>query len=120
MQCNQKAKILLGFLGSQTWAVTTLSPLQESRPEILRVGKREGYNGLRRSSRGGLIQHILQIFIGCTSRSSLEYTTGEGSDLERNGPREDERIGYPWSTFGKRLRSSLGLTIWSHMGITEY
>ena len=41
MQCNTKVEILFGFLGSELWAVTTLPSLQESRPEILRVGKRE-------------------------------------------------------------------------------
>ena len=39
---NTKAKILYRFSGFKLWAVTTLPPLQESRPEILRLRKEVG------------------------------------------------------------------------------
>ena len=38
---GKKSENLVQILQYQKWAVTILPPLQESRPEILRVGKRE-------------------------------------------------------------------------------
>ena len=40
MQCKAKSENLAHILGYQIWAVTNLPPLQESRPEIPRVGRR--------------------------------------------------------------------------------
>ena len=42
MQCKQKVKILLIFLVTKSRAVTTLPPLQESRPEILGLSEEGG------------------------------------------------------------------------------
>ena len=39
MQCQAKSENLAQILGYQIWAVTILPPLQESRPEIPRVGR---------------------------------------------------------------------------------
>ena len=39
MQCKAKSENLAHILGYQIWAVTNLPPLQESRPEIPRVGR---------------------------------------------------------------------------------
>ena len=39
MQCKAKSKNLAQILGYQTGAVTNLPPLQESRPDIPRVGR---------------------------------------------------------------------------------
>ena len=39
MQCKAKRENLAHILGFQIWAVTNLPPLQESRPEIPRVGR---------------------------------------------------------------------------------
>ena len=39
MQCKAKSENLAHILGYQIWAVTHLPPLQESRPEIPRVGR---------------------------------------------------------------------------------
>ena len=39
MQCKTKSQNLAHILGYQIWAVTNLPPLQESRPEIPRVGR---------------------------------------------------------------------------------
>ena len=39
MQCKTKSENLAHILGYQIWAVTNLPPLQESRPEIPRVGR---------------------------------------------------------------------------------
>ena len=48
MQCKAKSENFTHILGYQIWAVTNLPPLQESRPEIPRVGrgKRETYQPL--------------------------------------------------------------------------
>ena len=42
MQCKAKSEKFTHILGYQIWAVTNLPPLQESRPEIPRVGKGRG------------------------------------------------------------------------------
>ena len=39
MLCKAKSENLAHILGYQFWAVTNLPPLQESRPEIPRVGR---------------------------------------------------------------------------------
>ena len=39
MQRKAKSENLAHILGHQIWAVTNLPPLQESRPEIPRVGR---------------------------------------------------------------------------------
>ena len=39
MQCKAKSENFTHNLGYQFWAVTNLPPLQESRPEIPRVGR---------------------------------------------------------------------------------
>ena len=39
MQCKTKSENLAHIFGYQIWAVTNLPPLQESRPEIPRVGR---------------------------------------------------------------------------------
>ena len=39
MLCKAKSENLAHILGYQIWAVTNLPPLQESRPEIPRVGR---------------------------------------------------------------------------------
>ena len=39
MQCKAKSENLAHILGYQNWAVINLPPLQESRPEIPRVGR---------------------------------------------------------------------------------
>ena len=39
MHCKAKSENLAQILGYQIWAVTNLPPLQESRPEIPRVGR---------------------------------------------------------------------------------
>ena len=39
MQCKAESENLAHILGYQIWAVTNLPPLQESRPEIPRVGR---------------------------------------------------------------------------------
>ena len=51
MQCKTKSENLAHILGYQFWAVTNLPPLQESRPEIPRVGRgKHGNPQLPRSS----------------------------------------------------------------------
>ena len=42
MQCKAKSESLAHILGYQIWVVTNLPPLQESRPEIPRVGRGRG------------------------------------------------------------------------------
>ena len=42
MQCKAKTENLAQILGYQIWAVIILPPLQESRPEIPRVGRGRG------------------------------------------------------------------------------
>ena len=42
MQCKAKRENLAQILGYQNWFVTNLPPLQESRPEIPRVGRGRG------------------------------------------------------------------------------
>ena len=39
MQCQSKSENLAQILGYQIWVVTNLPPLQESHPEIPRVGR---------------------------------------------------------------------------------
>ena len=52
MQCKEKSENLAHILGYPIWAVTNLPPLQESRPEIPRVGrgKREAWQPLLQGS----------------------------------------------------------------------
>ena len=45
MQCQTKSENLAHILGYQSGAVTNLPPLQESRPEIPRVGKERRKHG---------------------------------------------------------------------------
>ena len=42
MQSKTKSENFTHILGYQIWAVTNLTPLQESRPEIPRVGRGKG------------------------------------------------------------------------------
>ena len=51
MQSKTKSEKLAHILGYQFWAVTNLPPLQESRPEIPRVGRGKREN----------MEHLLNI-----------------------------------------------------------
>ena len=66
-----------------------------------------------------MIQRILKIFIGYTSRSSLNYNIGEGNDSERNGLHEDAMIEYPLVNSWNETSISFDLTIRRHMEVTE-
>ena len=124
---NTKAKILHRFLVSQLWPVTILSSLQESRPEILRVGKREkGLQGyyttfslqvaslLKRLTEG-----IMELFIFFTPRSLSTYTIGkEGNLTGKMDLGEDTMTEYLLVALRMRLQASLELTVRRHMRLT--